>query len=119
MGILSKIKDTLNTGKDVSASLVARKMIEKRFSRYGSIRQLSLDSKSRRLHLEVMLAGETEPISLDVQRYELIKTAEGSAIVIREAVASREWINQLLADLVIGRSFSLPPKYESVLSLFV
>jgi predicted oxidoreductase len=119
MGLLSIIKDTVKTGADASASLVARKMIEKRFSRYGTIRQLNLDSRTKQLRVEVMLAGEAEPITITVDRYEIVKTTDGTAVVVRAASASREWLNQVIADLVIDRSFAIPAKYESIISVFM
>lgn len=114
MSFFSKVVDGLRGGKDLSASVLARKFAQERFGKYGEIRNLSLDSKAKQLRLEVHLTGETEPISVLVHRYEVVKNGTDYCVVIRDASASKTWMNHALADFVIGKQFSIPPKYGNL-----
>ncbi len=76
-----------------------------------------IDSRQKTIQFEVLLKGETESLSVIVQEYEIISEETQTFIVVRKAVASREWINTLLHQFVIGQRFLLPDKYASLVKM--
>jgi hypothetical protein len=75
---------------------------------------LSIDSKTKRIRLEVLLKGESEPVTLNIDEYELTTAAGTNFILIKKASASREWADALLQDFAIGKTIPLPTKYANV-----
>ena len=66
------------------------------------------------IRLEVLLKGETEPIAITIDEYQLTNVAGAEFILINKASASREWINALLQDFAIGKTIPLPSKYSNM-----
>lgn len=78
---------------------------------------LSIDSRSKSLRLEILPKGETEPITIVLEQYELLSGPDGTFLVVHRATASREWISLLLGDFLPGRRIRLPEKYAAALRL--
>jgi hypothetical protein len=68
-----------------------------------------------RLRLE--LAGETEPIEIDITQYRLRSGDRGARLTIDAATASRPWLDTALREFVIGETFPIPAKAEALLRL--
>jgi hypothetical protein len=109
----SKLKDWIQGQKDSSVSLVAEKLLQEYVEPYGSLRSFSLNSRQNAASFEVLLKGETEPITVDVQEYQLIQDSTGSYVAVTRVNASREWLTSLLQDFVVGRRLAIPRKYAS------
>src|SRR4051812_7369888 len=114
MGLLDAIRDLAHAARDAGASFLVERSIAHRLQPYGRMLNLSIDSKTKRIRLEVLLKGETEPITLTIDEYELTNAAGADFILIKKASASREWIDLLLQDFAIGKTISLPTKYSNV-----
>ena len=116
MDLFGKVKDGLRSGRDMSASMLARRLLQQRFSKYGQVTRLQLDSKNKQIHAEVLLTGEQEPLTIAVHRYEIVVQGADQCFIVREASASRSWMNHALNDFVIGRSFSIPRQYTPLVA---
>jgi len=95
--------------KDSLASRAAKSMLAGRMERYGQLTELRIRSKEKMLLVQVLLAGEAEEIRIEVGRYR-ITPAEGGkiALVIESITASREWLQLLLEDFVVGQAIPIP-----------
>ena len=77
---------------------------------------LAIDSKNSKIRIEVLPKGETEPIAITVDEYQLATQSNGApALVIRKIGASREWMDALLKDFATGKTIPLPEKYASII----
>lgn len=76
-----------------------------------------IDSRQKTIQFEVFLKGETEPLNVIVQEYEIVSEGAETFIVAKKAVASREWVNTLIHQFVIGQKFLLPDKYASLVKM--
>jgi hypothetical protein len=95
--------------KDSLASRAAKSMLAGRIERYGQLTELRIRSKEKMLLVQVMLAGEAEEIIIVVDRYRVVPAEAGKiAIVIEAITASREWLQLLLEDFVVGQSIPIP-----------
>jgi hypothetical protein len=95
--------------KDSLASRAAKSMLAGRIERYGQLTELRIRSKEKMLLVQVMLTGEAEEILIVVDRYRVVPAEAGKiAIVIDAITASREWLQLLLEDFVVGQSIQIP-----------
>ena len=114
MGLLDAIRDLAHAAKDAGASFIVERAIAHRLQPYGRMLNLSIDSKTKRIRLEILLKGESEPVTLNIDQYELTTAAGADFILIKKVSASREWIDALLQDFAIGKTIPLPSKYGNM-----
>ena len=79
--------------------------------------ELSIDTKKKSLRARLELAGENEPIEIEITKYHLQSDISGMQLTIEDASASREWLNVALREFVIGETFPVPAKAASLLKL--
>ena len=114
MGLLDAIRELAHAAKDAGAGFIVERAVAHRLQPYGRMLNLSIDSKTKRIRLEVLLKGEIEPVTLTIDEYELTTAAGAEFILIKKASASREWIDALLQDFAIGKTIPLPTKYGNM-----
>jgi len=115
MGLFSTVKDGLKKGVDRSASRLVLTLLQERVAPYGVLKDLALDSKAKQITVQIELNGESVPLDVMVERYELEAEGEERFLVIRFIRSSRPWITQLLNDFLVGRRFPLPSKYAGMI----
>ena len=76
--------------------------------RYGRLLDLRIHSRTRSLSAVVRLAGEREEITVEVGKYRIVGERGSHALVVERVSASREWIQLLLEDFVVGRRIPVP-----------
>lgn len=77
---------------------------------------LAIDSKNSKIRLEVLPKGETEPIAITIDEYQLATASSGApSLIIKKIGASREWMDALLKDFATNKTIPLPEKYASVI----
>lgn len=79
--------------------------------------ELSIDTQTRRVRVRLELVGESEPIEVEVTKYNLKNDDSGARLIIDEATASREWVAIALREFVVGRTIELPAKAVAWLKL--
>lgn len=112
MGILS---DAATGYRDRALSAALKKILEQRVKRYGRLSRIILDSSQRSIQAEVLLHGETEPVTLSIGRYDIITEGEHRFLVMHDIHASREWIERLAQDFLEGRAVRMPSVLERTL----
>jgi hypothetical protein len=117
--MIDKFKDLLHRGKDASASAILEKMIRERLANYGRISNFTLDSRQKKVRLEMLLHGETEPLNIVIEDYAIVETGGSANFVIRRASASRPWVQRVIDDFLIGRPFLIPEKYSALAKMVI
>lgn len=115
MSLLHAFAELLHSAKDAGASFVIERALAHRLQPYGRMLSLSIDSKTSRIQLEILPKGETQPITITIDEYQLTNEAGADLILIKKASASREWIDAILQDFAIGKTIPLPAKYAHFL----
>jgi len=107
--------------KDKGVSLAAKTAINVYLQKegYGEMLKLNLDSQNKKLDAEIMLKGEKEPLSVSIDRYEIIDRDGETFIKLSGIETSREWINILVASEVEGKEFKIPSQYKDKLSMII
>src|SRR5580692_8587280 len=116
MGLLNKILKT--AGSLVPDSVVAksaREYFNRNYSSIGVMTGLQIDSTNRRASATLELKGETQPIQVTVERYELSVSEGKTFIELKEVTASREWLTALARQALIGRKIKLPESIHGLL----
>jgi hypothetical protein len=109
----------LHRSKDATLAFTARVAINKWLNSIGEMTELSIDTKNKRIWIRLELVGESEPIEIQILRYNL-KTEGGTAhITIEEIAASREWLTAALNEFVVGQNIPIPPKAVALLRLLM
>ncbi len=84
-------------------------MLASRLDRYGKLTELSLRSREKTIHAELLLEGEAEPVTIRVERYRIVRQGSDYALVIENVTASRMWLENLLQDLLLDKPLPVPP----------
>ena len=111
MKLREEIKRLVRKGADASAAAVLRRVLEDRVARYGLLRDLRWDSLQKTAASELLLKGESTPATLWIEKYELVSEEERTYLIVREAKASREWMELLMSDFLAGKRLEIPAKY--------
>lgn len=65
---------------------------------YGGLTELNIDAKKQSLSLTLELKGESQPLEIRVNRYELIRRGEDTFLDPGEITTSRAWLDTLLRE---------------------
>ena len=110
MGFLSDAKDRLV--ESMAPALLNTSVLKP----YGRIVALKLNSKRRKLEVDLELKGERELVRVQVDEYELTRL-EGKLFLSLQAVStSREWLTELAAHFLVGKRILVPPEAAKFLS---
>ena len=97
----------LRTIKDLALQAGARHYLNERIQRYGHMTNLQIDSATRTIHFEILLKGETIPLTGHA-KYQPKLEGEKKLLEFTAIQTSREWINILIQDFLKTRAVELP-----------
>jgi hypothetical protein len=103
--------------KDATLAFTARIAVNSKLKGIGEMTELSIDTQKRHIRVRLELVGETEPIELEITKYNLKNNESVARLTIEEATASREWLNVALREFVVGRTIDIPAKAGALLKL--
>ncbi len=109
MGAIGSVKDS-------GAAVAIQRWLSRELADYGEVLDFKMNSRARSAELQVSLKGETEKLSIYIDEYELI-TGGKDYIVVKRARASREWVNAVLRNFVIGQRREIPAQYSGMVKL--
>lgn len=98
-----------NAAKDAFTSRAAQSFINQRIARYGEVQSLKLDSRAKTIEVVCQLQGEVSPITVRVERYEIIEEGGEKRVRLGACTCSRPWLENVLNDFGRGREVPLPP----------
>ncbi len=84
---------------------------------YGKMLRFNLDTKSKKIHLEIMLEGEKEALKVDIGRYEV--NSDATEVKFYEIETSRTWITKMAENYLDGKPFEIPREYAKLLKIVV
>jgi hypothetical protein len=100
MGLIRNIKDwALQAG--------AKHFVNERIHKYGHMTNLQIDSATRTIHFEILLKGETTPVTGSA-KYQPKLDGEKKLLEFTDIQTSREWMNVLIQDFLKTRVVELP-----------
>jgi len=105
--------------KDKTLSRGLALALENRIRPYGRLLDLRLDTRDKQLALEILLYGETEPLQVRIENYEVREEAGHWYLAAEEIHTSREWIETLAREYISGRPIEIPARYAGLLKVLI
>lgn len=102
------MRDTLRSGRDKAFAAAIRILAEEHVRKYGLLKSLEINSSQGSMEAEILLHGETEPVTFKIDRFEIITTDGEHRIRAYGVSVSRVWIDTLARDFLEGRSIRIP-----------
>ena len=113
---LNKVKDAL-----LSKSIIT--IINVYIQEYGKLLNFNLNSLDKTIHITILLKGESDPISIDIENYSLLSENNVSHLRFDNISTSRLWMNLLLdnyLDLIINNNqIEIPYKIAKILNVMI
>lgn len=75
---------------------------------YGKMLEFKFDPKKKYLHASVLLAGENDPIDIEITDYDLVEQGNTLTITLRQVRCDRQWIDIALNKMLIGKPIKVP-----------
>jgi len=94
--------------KNAALGMALKAFVNERFSDYGEIQDLKVDTDASTLKLHALLRGERQAVTVTVERYELQREGDEVYVVLRSFSSSREWLTLLLTKLFTGKRYKIP-----------
>jgi hypothetical protein len=94
--------------KDAMTSKAAQAFVNQKIARYGQVQMLKLDSRGKTVEVVCQLIGESEPVTIRVNRYELKEVGGQKVIQLGDCTCNRPWLQNLLNDFGQGREVPVP-----------
>jgi hypothetical protein len=107
----------LRAPANIALALAGRRLLNTRLRGIGEITELAIDTGAHTLHAHVSLAGESRPICVLVNRYEVDRSGEHASLTLLDASASRQWLDEALRRFVLGQRITIPPRAAVLLKL--
>ncbi len=105
-----------HAAKDAIASRAAQVWVNKRLARYGTVRELSIDSRRKTVEITCLLEGEATPIKIRIENY-VVDTEQGRRFLRATAFrCTRPWLQSLLTDFGHRKRIELPAWAAAMLS---
>ena len=90
-------------------------MFNSRYRTIAELTELKIDTKGRRLSLRLALAGEKEPVEIQVGEYTVRPQDQGLLLNVANVTTSRQWLTEFLRTFVVGRSIPINTRAAPVL----
>jgi hypothetical protein len=107
---------TLADSKDRLISARIKQELNIQLARYGEVLDVKLNTREQSVEISVRLKGESNPISVRVGKYSLVKENGDLWLTIdsRTIEASREWLTLLLQDQAGRHRLPIPHKFAAL-----
>jgi hypothetical protein len=104
---------TLADSKDRLISAGIKQELNVKLERYGEVLDVRLNTREQSVEISVRLKGETDPISVRIGKYSLVKENDDLWLTIDSQTieASREWLTLLLQDRAGHQRLPIPQKF--------
>lgn len=101
--------------KDGALGLALKSFLNERLKEYGEALECQVDTKACRVAVKARLKGESEPVTVAVERYELEKIGDERYITLKTFSCSKEWVALLLGNFLKDKRYKLPAAVASFL----
>ncbi len=108
MSIRSNVGKCLKVLDGITGSASTKYAINQRIGEYAEVIDFKIDNKNKKIMASVLLKGESHPIEVTIDGYEIIKDDSSASLLIKDASSDKEWLNAVLKSFVIGKSWNIP-----------
>jgi hypothetical protein len=70
---------------------------------YGALTELVIDARNKSACLKLELHGESQPLEIRLNRYQLIERGDQTFLDLGEIITSRAWLDTLLREHLLEK----------------
>jgi len=100
--------------KDSLLSKILKIILPRFISDFGKVSNLSIDTNSKSIYLTLKLVGESEPVTINISRYEFIQRDGQDYLIIREFSTSKSWLDIAVKKYAPNLQFKIPSIIKKV-----
>ncbi len=95
---------------DKFKSIALEGYIKNKFPQYLENGDISVDLKvgEARCAIKATLAGETQPVCINIAHFDVVDGENGKCLRITEVSSDRKWLDSVLNDILKNRDIKLP-----------
>lgn len=97
-----------HAAKDALSSRAAQAWANRLIARYGSVLDLTIDSRRKTVEVSCQLDGEPTPITLKIENYTVETDGEKKFLRASRFTCTRPWLQNVLTDLGPRQRIELP-----------
>jgi len=97
---------------DVPKNFALDMFLSNILSDYGKFDYLDIDTEKKSIVLDFLPIGESESISINLSKYELIQESGKYYFVIKNISCSKLWIDKVLKNILIDKKLEIPESYS-------
>ena len=101
--------------KDSAMSVALKAYLNEKFGEYGDVLDCEIDTAAARMRLHAQLHGEASPVTVSIERYEILRDAEGAFVLLHRFSSSRAWVTTLLNRLFGSKRYAIPAALGALL----
>lgn len=105
----------LTSLKDGAMAIALKAFLNEKFKAYGEVLDCQIDTVTASMSLHALLHGESAPVTVTVDRYEVKRDSEGPYIVLHQLASSRAWLTTLLNSFFSGKRYAIPSALGALL----
>lgn len=108
------VKGAISSVKDSGASTAIQSWLTREMADYGEVLDFKIDTAAQKGELHVHLKGEREKLTVHLNGWHLVNEGGQDYIVVKQAHASREWVNAVMRNFLIGKKHKIPSQYAGM-----
>ena len=108
------VKGAISSVKDSGASTAIQSWLTREMADYGEVLDFKIDTAAQKGELHVHLKGEREKLTVHVNGWHVVSEGGQDFIVVKQAHASREWVNAVMRNFLIGKKHKIPSQYAGM-----
>ena len=94
-------------------------MINSKIKNFGNVSKLNLDTKNKKIHLDVDLKGEEKILGLTVNSYSFKEKNDKYYLIISDITSSREWLTIVFKSYMDKQELEIPKEYRKVIEAVI
>lgn len=104
---------------DGPKNIIAEQAVKSYLNKYGEVKKLDINLGKKTFNAELLLKGEVQPFTLAVTSMDIIEEGFDIYVRVNKMNASREWVNMLINDFVLGKKIKVPDQYKSYVKMVI
>jgi hypothetical protein len=94
--------------KDKASATAAKLFIQSKLGAAGKVQELFIDSRAKKISIQISLAGEPTVIFASVESYSIHQEGKEIFITLGEIKSSRNWIEMLCSAHLSEKKIGIP-----------
>jgi len=101
--------EALVNGKDSAQSTIIKNGLNILIKKFGEIKNLKIDSQTKKITLTIYLKGEVQYIVIDIDSYKFFRDDDDIYYIeIFEVSVNRYWIDAIVKVFLLDKKFPIP-----------